>query len=133
MREARQNISSGGPWEAGFGYSRAVRIGRQVYVSGTTAAGADGKPDSGDAYEQSKETLARIVAALAEAGARPEDVVRTRIFVTDIADAAAVGRAHVEVFGEIRPCATLVAVSALMSPELIVEIEAEAVLPQDAP
>lgn len=133
MTNSRKNISSGGPWEAGFGYSRAVRIGRHVNVSGTTAAGADGKPASPDAYEQSRETLARIVAALAEAGARPEDVVRTRIFVTDVADAPAIGRAHVEVFGEIRPCATLVAVSALMSPELIVEIEAEAILPADAP
>ena len=133
MTDLRKNISSGGPWEAAFGYSRAVRIGRHVNVSGSTAAGPDGKPASADAYEQSKETLARIVDALAEAGARPEDVVRTRIYVTDVADAPAVGRAHVAVFGDIRPCATLVAVSGLMTPELIIEIEAEAILPEEAP
>ena len=128
----RQNISSGGPWEARFGYSRAVRIGHHVNVSGTTAAGADSKPASLDAYEQTKVILDKIIAALAEAGAGPQDVVRTRIFVTNMDDLEAVGRAHGEVFGEIRPCATMVEVTRLVDPDLVVEIEADAILSDDA-
>ena len=124
----RQTISSGSPWEEIAGYSRAVRVGQQVFVAGTTAVKSDGSVDSTDAYAQSAETLRKILAALAEAGARPEDVVRTRMFITDIADAGAVCRAHAEVFGDIRPAATLVEVKGLMTSDLKVEIEADAVI-----
>ncbi len=129
---SRQNISSGGPLEASVGYSRAVRVGRSIHVSGTTAFGADGKMVSDDAYGQSRRIFEIIVAARAEAGARPEDVVRTVMYVTDIADAEAVGKAHGEVFGHIRPASTLVQVAALVAPEMKVEIEAYAELAEDA-
>ena len=125
----RQNISSGGPWEPTVGYSRAVRAGAMVFVAGTTAARDDGGADSADAYAQAKLALERIDAALRQAGSALSHVVRTRIFVTDIADAEAVGRAHGEVFGVIRPAATLLEVRALMTPALKVEIEADAVIP----
>ena len=125
----RQRISSGSPWEEIAGYSRAVRVDRQVFVAGTTAVRPDGGVDSTDAYGQSVETLRKILAALAEAGARPEHVVRTRMYVTDIADAAAASRAHAEVFMDIRPAATLVEVKGLMTPDLKIEIEADAVIP----
>ena len=128
----RQNISSGGPWEAPFGYSRAVRIGNHVYVSGTTAGGADGPAASPDAYEQTKVILDKIIAVLAEAGAGPQDIVRTRVYVTNIEDLEAFGTAHGEVFGEIKPCATMVEVTRLVSPDLVVEIEADAILSDDA-
>lgn len=123
----RRLISSGSPWETRFGYSRAVRAGRQVFVAGTTGRNSDGSAPAG-ALEQSRRALEIIVAALREAGASPRHVVRTRVFVTDMAHFEAVATAHAEVFGEIRPASTLVAVSQLVAPELLVEIEADAVV-----
>jgi enamine deaminase RidA (YjgF/YER057c/UK114 family) len=122
----RQNISSGGPYEAPFGYSRAVRVGNQVHVAGTCA-----QPPSVEgvgAYGQAVDALATISAALTDAGASVADVVRTRLYVVDIDDTDAVLRAHGEVFGDIRPAATLVQVVALIDPQLLVEIEAYAVI-----
>jgi enamine deaminase RidA (YjgF/YER057c/UK114 family) len=121
----RQVISSGGPFEPIYGYSRAVRVGAQVHVAGTAARG---EALAGDAYVQTQNILATIRAALEQAGARTEDVVRTVIYVTDISDAGLVGRAHSEVFGNVRPASTMVQVSALIQPEMRVEIEAYAVL-----
>ena len=122
---ARQNISSGHPFEPVLGYSRAVKVGNTVHVSGTTADGAD-------AYEQATNVLAIIKNALAEAGAGPEHVVRTVIYVTDMAaHADGVTKAHGEMFGDIRPASTLVAVTGLLRPELVVEIEAYAILEED--
>ena len=124
----RINVSSGGPLEATVGYSRAVRVGDHVVVAGTTTLRPDGVEHPGDCYLQTREVLRRIEDALRQAGASISDVVRTRAFLTDISRAEDYGRAHGEVFGDIRPVATLVEVSALVHPDLVVEIEVDAII-----
>ena len=125
----RQNISSGSPYEPVFGYSRAVKVGNQIFVSGTVAWGDDGKVTGlGDMYAQTKQALRNIEKALAQAGATFANVVRTRTFLTDVSRFEEVAKAHGEVFTDIRPCATVVEVKALVDKEMLVEIEVDAVL-----
>ena len=133
VADERRNVSSGGPWEAVVGYSRAVRVGPHVWVAGTTAMTPAGLVGAGDPYRQAVQALRTIADALERAGASLGDIVRTRMFVTDISHWPEVGRAHGEVFGAIRPAATMVEVSRLIDPELLVEIEAEAYVPSPGP
>ena len=128
---ARRLVSSGSPYEASVGFSRAVRDGRHVFVAGTCAVMPEGADPPSDAYGQARRCLEIIVTALAEAGAAPEHVVRTRTFLLDVDDWEAVGRAHGEVFADVRPASTMLVTAGLLDPRWVVEIEAEALLPEE--
>jgi enamine deaminase RidA (YjgF/YER057c/UK114 family) len=125
---ARQNVSTGGPWEAKIGYSRAVRVGSSLYVSGSTAMTPSGLVGKGDPYAQTIQAFKTIEAALKQAGASLNDVVRTRIYMANIDQWQEVGRAHGEIFGNIRPATTMVEVKRLIDPDMLVEIEADAII-----
>ena len=125
---SRRNVSTGGPWEAKIGYSRAVRVGQSVQVSGTTAMTGAGLVGKDDPYDQTIQALKTIEAALVQAGASIADVVRTRIYMANIDQWQEVGRAHGEVFGAIRPATTMVEVKRLIDPDMLVEIEADAII-----
>jgi enamine deaminase RidA (YjgF/YER057c/UK114 family) len=129
MIKDRQNISSGAKWEDIVGYSRAVRVGTRIYLTGTTATDEQGNiVGENDAYAQTVQTIRNIERALKEAGATLENIVRTRMFVTDITRWQEYGRAHRQFFGDIRPCATMIQIQALIDPKMLIEIEAEAEL-----
>lgn len=124
----RQNVSTGGPWEGKIGYSRAVRVGQSVSVSGSTAMTPSGLVGKGDPYMQTIQTFKTIEAALKQAGASLNDVIRTRIYMANIDQWQEVGRAHGEIFGNIRPATTMVEVKRLIDPDMLVEIEADAII-----